>query len=57
MALRVVDRAIQAYGGAGVGPDLPLTAMFSQLRWLQIGDGPDEVHLRSIARDELRQHS
>jgi acyl-CoA dehydrogenase len=57
VALRVVDRAIQAYGGAGVGPDLPLTAMFSQLRWLQIGDGPDEVHLRSIARDELRQHS
>jgi acyl-CoA dehydrogenase len=55
-ALFVVDRAIQAFGGAGVGPDVPLTAMYSQLRWLQIGDGPDEVHLRSIARDELQRH-
>ncbi len=57
MALRIVDRAIQAHGGAGVGSALPLTAMYSQLRWLQIGDGPDEVHLRSIARDELQRHT
>jgi acyl-CoA dehydrogenase len=53
VALCVVDRAIQAFGAAGVGPDVPLTAMYSQLRWLQIGDGPDEVHLRTIARTEL----
>jgi acyl-CoA dehydrogenase len=56
-ALHVVDRAIQAFGGAGVGPDVPLAAMYSQLRWLQIGDGPDEVHLRSIARTELARYA
>lgn len=55
-ALKVVDRAIQAHGGAGVGEDLPLAAMYSQLRWLQIGDGPDEVHLQAIAREELQRH-
>lgn len=57
VALRVVDRAIQAFGAAGVGPDVPLSAMYSQLRWLQIGDGPDEVHLRSIARAELTRYA
>lgn len=57
VALRVVDRAIQAFGAAGVGPDVPLSAMYSQLRWLQIGDGPDEVHLRSIARAELARYA
>jgi acyl-CoA dehydrogenase len=55
--LRVVDHAIQSFGAAGVGPDVPLGKMFSQLRWIQIGDGPDEVHLRSLARAELAKYT
>lgn len=55
MALQVVDRAIQVHGAAGVGEDLPLGEMYSQLRWLQIGDGPDEVHLQAIAGEELKR--
>ncbi len=53
MALRVVDRAIQAFGAAGVGPDVPLARMYAGLRTLRIADGPDEVHRRSVARREL----
>lgn len=56
VALKVVDRAIQAHGAAGVGDDLPLGEMYSRLRWLQIGDGPDEVHLQAIAHQELKRH-
>jgi acyl-CoA dehydrogenase len=54
MALEVVDRAIQTYGGAGVSDDTPLAMMWAGLRSLRIADGPDEVHLRDIARLELR---
>ena len=57
MALRVVDRAIQAFGGAGVGPDVPLARMYAGLRTLRIADGPDEVHRRSVARRELHKYS
>ena len=53
-ALFVVDRAIQAYGAAGVSGDTPLAEMWAQLRTLRLADGPDEVHLRSVAREELR---
>lgn len=56
MALNVVDRAIQIYGGAGVSQDTPLAAMYAGLRTLRIADGPDEVHLRDIARLELKEH-
>jgi acyl-CoA dehydrogenase len=56
VAVRVVDRAIQACGGAGVGPDLPLARMYASLRTLRIADGPDEVHRRSVARRELRKY-
>jgi acyl-CoA dehydrogenase len=52
----VLDRAIQTYGGAGVSGDTPLAAGWAQLRTLHLADGPDEVHLRSIAREELRRH-
>lgn len=52
----VLDRAIQAHGGAGVSGDTPLAAGWAALRTLHLADGPDEVHLRSIARDELRRH-
>jgi acyl-CoA dehydrogenase len=55
VALAVLDRAIQTYGGAGVSPDTPLAAMWAALRTLRIADGPDEVHLRDIARLELRE--
>ena len=53
MALAVVDRAIQAYGGAGVSGDLLLAEAYAALRCLRLADGPDEVHLRTIARCEL----
>jgi acyl-CoA dehydrogenase len=52
----VVDKAIQVHGGAGVSADTPLAAMWAQLRTLHLADGPDEVHLRTIAREELRAH-
>ncbi len=55
VALRVVDRAIQVYGGAGVSDDFPLATMYAHLRTLRLADGPDEIHKRTIARHELRR--
>ncbi len=57
MALRVVDRAIQSYGGAGVSQDTPLPAMYAWLRCLRIADGPDEVHRGALGRAELRRYA
>jgi acyl-CoA dehydrogenase len=57
MALRVIDRAIQAHGGAGVSGDFGLAAAWAWARALRLADGPDEVHRESIARQELRKHS
>ncbi|WDL96157.1 acyl-CoA dehydrogenase [Alicyclobacillus sp. ALC3] len=54
MALRVIDRAIQVHGGAGVSDDFPLAAMWAAARTLRLADGPDEVHRRDVARLELR---
>jgi acyl-CoA dehydrogenase len=56
VALRVVDRAIQAHGGGGVSDDFPLAAMYASLRTLRLADGPDEVHRMVIARRELRRY-
>ena len=56
MACDVVDRAIQVHGGMGVSDDVPLAAMYAGLRTLRIADGPDEVHLRSVARAELGRY-
>jgi acyl-CoA dehydrogenase len=56
VALAVLDRAIQTFGGAGVSDDVPLAAMWAAVRTLRIADGPDEVHLRDVARIELRKH-
>ncbi|MCG3751958.1 acyl-CoA dehydrogenase family protein [Amycolatopsis sp. Poz14] len=56
MALRVVDRAIQVHGGAGLTDDFPLASAYAHLRTLRLADGPDEVHKRAIARHELRRH-
>ena len=53
MALRVLDRAIQAHGGGGVSDDFPLAQAWAHARTLRIVDGPDEVHLEAIARLEL----
>ena len=52
-AARVIDRAIQVFGAAGLSPDTPLALFYAMARQLRIVDGPDEVHLRSIARHEL----
>src|SRR5205809_856306 len=57
MALRVIDRAIQAHGGAGVSGDFPLAASWAGTRTLRLADGPDEVHRDAIAKLELRKHS
>jgi len=54
-ALAVVDRAIQSFGGGGIGPDTPLPRMYAGIRSLRFADGPDEVHLRDIARNEIRR--
>jgi acyl-CoA dehydrogenase len=54
-ALQVIDRAIQVYGGAGVSDDVPLAAMWGWHRAMRLFDGPDEVHVRSIARTEMRR--
>ncbi len=56
VALNVVDRAIQVHGGAGVSEDFPLARMYAHLRTLRIADGPDEVHVRSVARQELGKY-
>lgn len=56
MALRVIDRAIQAFGGAGVSEDFPIAYMYAGARTLRIADGPDEVHSRQIARLELKKY-
>ena len=53
----VADRAIQLFGAAGFTEDWPLARFYSMARWLQIADGPDEVHLRSVARREFARHS
>jgi acyl-CoA dehydrogenase len=56
VALKVIDRAIQVHGGGGVSDDFPLATMYAHLRTLRLADGPDEVHKRSIARQELRKY-
>jgi acyl-CoA dehydrogenase len=53
VALKVVDRAIQAHGGGGVSQDFPLAGMYAGLRTLRFADGPDEVHRMQLARREL----
>ena len=52
---RVIDRAMQVFGAVGLTPDTPLAALWSWGRALRFMDGPDEVHLRAVAREELRR--
>jgi len=56
VALRVIDRAIQAHGALGVSNDAPLASMYAHVRTLRLADGPDEVHRMSVARRELRKY-
>jgi acyl-CoA dehydrogenase len=56
IALKVIDRAIQVHGGAGVSDDFPLAQMYAGMRTLRLADGPDEVHLRTVARVELGKY-
>lgn len=56
MALKVIDRAIQAFGAAGVSEDTPLAALWANARTLRLADGPDEVHKAQLARLELKSY-
>lgn len=56
IALKIIDRAIQVHGGGGVTDDFPLAMAYAHMRTLRLADGPDEVHKRAIARQELRKH-
>ena len=51
----ILDRAMQTFGAMGLSPDTPLADLWTMGRTLRIADGPDEVHLRSIARRELKR--
>ena len=55
VALRVIDRAIQVYGGEGVCQDTPLPLMYAQARTLRLADGPDIVHTETVAKEEYRR--
>ncbi|HVS68048.1 MAG TPA: acyl-CoA dehydrogenase family protein [Mycobacteriales bacterium] len=57
VACDVVDRAIQVHGAGGVSDDFPLAQMYAHARTLRLADGPDEVHVRSVARGELGRYS
>jgi len=57
IALRVIDQAIQAFGGAGICEDFGLARMYANTRIVRIADGPDEVHCRQIAHLELAKHA
>jgi acyl-CoA dehydrogenase len=56
IACQVIDRAIQVHGGAGVSDDFPLAAAYSLARTLRLADGPDEVHIETVAKLELRKY-
>jgi acyl-CoA dehydrogenase len=57
VTLRVLDRAIQAHGGAGVSQDTFLAGAWANVRTLRLADGPDEVHIESLAKNELQKGS
>ncbi len=57
LAQRVIDNAIQAHGAAGLSQDFPLAGLYAGARSLRLADGPDEVHLASLARRELQPYS
>jgi len=56
VALAVIDRAVQAHGAAGVSQDTPLASMWAHMRTIRIADGPDEVHLQQMGRNENKRN-
>ena len=56
VAQRVIDKAIQLHGAGGVSQDFPLASMAAHMRTLRLADGPDEVHRRTVAKEELKKH-
>jgi alkylation response protein AidB-like acyl-CoA dehydrogenase len=56
MALKIIDQAIQAHGGAGVTTDFGLAKQYASMRTMRLADGPDEVHNRAIARMEYGRY-
>ncbi|KIW04388.1 uncharacterized protein PV09_04670 [Verruconis gallopava] len=56
IALQVIDRAVQAHGAAGVSQDTPLASMWAHMRTIRIADGPDEVHLQQLGRNENKRN-
>jgi acyl-CoA dehydrogenase len=56
MACTVIDRAMQVHGGAAMSDDTPLAYFYAWARALRFADGPDEVHIRSVAREEIGRH-
>jgi acyl-CoA dehydrogenase len=57
MAGQVIDRAIQVHGAAGLCEDFPLARLYAETRIVRIADGPDEVHVRGVARAEVRNRA
>jgi len=55
MQTTILDRAMQTFGAMGLSPDTPLADLWTTGRTLRIADGPDEVHLRSIAKREVKR--
>ncbi len=56
MACTVIDRAMQVHGGGAMSDDFPLAYFYAWARALRFADGPDEVHIRSVAREQLKAH-
>jgi acyl-CoA dehydrogenase len=56
IALAIIDRAVQAHGAAGVSQDTPLASMWAHMRTVRIADGPDEVHLQQMGRNENKRN-
>jgi len=57
MSLKIIDEAMQIYGGTGISQDTPLAGMYQGQRTLRYADGPDSVHRRQVARKELRAYT
>ena len=57
VALKVTDEAVQMFGGQGISQDTPLARSWTHLRTLRLADGPDAVHRRQVAREELKKYT
>jgi len=57
MACRIIDQAIQAFGGAGITTDFGMAEAYANARLIRLADGPDEVHNRAITRIELKKYA